>query len=359
MKAKTKYIGLLAGMAMLATGSALAENNSNRPLSKITEKHEPADTELEEACQELANYANQGDNFVKLFRSSPRPLKSTNQEVLRIFGISDTWSINQVSDSELWKLDLDGDGVDDYFGIIIYRSTPEFISRGYFRSGASEASKTVITTESANSLITLNGKQYVHLNANAPHDELLQKIMNNGSHKEFCRLTERKSMLTITKGENIPVCIAITSGDIKPIGFKHEDIQINYVNKREEISADDDVNATIKGLAKVDLGNEGKFENAAIIYTERVTGPSCLTSEIKIVDENNQIKTDSYINKIIYDFLDGCNVSQTLFTSKGLTYIDEQSSDDGSQTILLIKGGQGQKQCDITKHTYYDVDLEK
>lgn len=297
-----------------------------------------------DACQSVVDHSNRGE-LTKIYLSSAKPLKTTAQEVGRIFGLDD-FGISSIRDETLWQLDLDNDGIHDYFSEII--SGSGMIASGYFLSGVKGS--TALTTDGFDygsfTVITVNGENFI-LTGNFRPNRIggLLKLSKDGKFKQICRFVERdKPLHEITRGETNPVCFAISSpNNIKNINFNSEN---NILDK----------NRTITGSVLVDLDNDGEPDNVAIVNFVNAVGSYCESSEIKIVDPFNSKIADSYINKIISDFLYDCDITQSAFIYDGLTYIDEQSN-DGSRAILLIKDKKGQKVCEFKGRILFDVEM--
>ncbi|MDH2915515.1 MAG: lysozyme inhibitor LprI family protein [Gallionella sp.] len=293
-----------------------------------------------EACQSVADFWNRGD-FKTLLRSAPSPLTIERSEICRIFGLEDSGSIR---DAQIWKLDLNVDGIPDYFGTIV--DGTGMIVTGYALSGVNGSTvvDTFGTYGSDFYIISTNSKNFI-LSSNINKPDGLLRLSKGGNMEYVCRFIQRdKPLLELTAGKGNSVCSAVSTGAIDHIDF-------NSTNK----SAFRGI--AIAALAKIDLDNDGKTENVAIVNYDRVFGSSCTDSKIRIVSDSNAAIADSNINKIIDDHLGDCDIDQRVFVHGGLTYIDEQSSDE-SRTILLIKDGKGDAVCRFNGRLLFDVENE-
>lgn len=289
-----------------------------------------------EACQTVADFWNRGE-FKTLLRSAPSPLKMERSEIHRIFGLDG----GSIRDAEIWKLDLNDDGIPDYFGMIVEGTGMEVT--GYALSGVNGS--TVVDTFGAYgtdfSIIFANGKNFI-LSTNMNKLDGLLRLSKDSKIEYVCRFVQRdKPLLELTTGQGNPVCSAVSSGAIK-----HMDFESTNKSALRGI--------TIAALAKIDLDNDGKAEDVAIVNYDRVDGPSCVASKIRIVNDSNAAIADSYINKIIDDHLGDCDIDQRVFVQGGLAYIDEQSNDE-SRAILLIKDGKGEVACRFDGRILFDV----
>lgn len=290
-------------------------------------------------CQHVADYANRGAlNEIEM----PEKVSQLPQERLeQIFQEESLFGVNYH-----WSLDLNRDKINDDI-LINYQGTAN-VGTAYLRSGK-EGATTSDLDDYDDGFLDLTflkvGDHFFVLSGNKSLGRLWA-IDDSCEFNYICSYEQKKvPEIDLITGKENPVCYNVGSGTITHIKYTSN----HSIGKlpREDRFYEMHVN---KGLAEVDINNDGVIDNVVSIAYVTGAGRGGGSTYIATTDQTQTGIPRTPLNVLLLERLaERFGQKMDAFVSNGVTYLDIRRDED--RIIYLIKDDEAKEVCVFRNRT--------
>lgn len=287
-------------------------------------------------CQTVAGYANalDFDRFQRSLGAPKAELDPQFGDLTQVF--NDKTSFGGTGD--YLRVDLNGDGVSEFL-TIHSDGTMNDMTAYVISSKQGSTTHSLNDDEDGNltlSLIKVGSKYFVLSSAAKPGK--LWRVNKHGTFQLVCEFLSIRSKLVI--GKKQPVCAKVEAENIKHIDYPYD----NHVEIPDVPGPWSSI--PLKGLAKIDLVNEGQVQNVVRIESDSSAGAGCSLTYLATTDKEMRHIPNTTLNKKLRGMNPfSCGSTNDIFMNDEQAYIDYQDTGTGNRAIHKFFKGQLQTIC--------------
>ena len=307
----------------------------------------------EAVCRMVASYANTGDLGSLL--APEGELAPKMDDLDQVFGTNGEFGRT----GDYWSVDFNEDG-NSYYFMITSDGTMNINTAYAISSRKGSTVKTLDDSDDGNSTIPLLkiGNRFFVLSNSGPIPRSLGrskpgKLWSMGKDGEFqsvCNFSQGNSELIV--GKQNPVCSEIKLGHVNYVEYPFD--HAVSPSSSGPVSLD-----PLKGLAKVDIDNDGITDNVVQLESNSSAGAGCGFRYVAVTDKLGASIPDTKLNKLLSGLDDfACGSKKEMFVYNGTTYIDS-TIEAGNRTVHRIEKGKAETICEFRGSFAYGVNVSK